>query len=50
MRMSSANGGEVEDSQWDLFPQMMWIDPFLDDRATYFFQFSHDYNQKIVVY
>ncbi|KAK6102780.1 Alcohol dehydrogenase transcription factor Myb/SANT-like family protein [Brugia pahangi] len=36
IRMSSANGGEVEESQWDLFPQMMWIDPFLDDRATHY--------------
>ncbi|VDN05385.1 unnamed protein product [Thelazia callipaeda] len=36
MRMSNANGGEVEESQWDLFPQMMWIDPFLDDRATHY--------------
>lgn len=35
MRMSSANGAEVDESQWDLFPQMMWIDPFLDDRATF---------------
>uniref|UniRef100_A0A8R1TKY4 MADF domain-containing protein n=1 Tax=Onchocerca volvulus TaxID=6282 RepID=A0A8R1TKY4_ONCVO len=36
IRMSSANGSEVEESQWDLFPQMMWIDPFLDDRATHY--------------
>ncbi|MCP9262329.1 Oligoribonuclease, mitochondrial [Dirofilaria immitis] len=36
IRMSSANGGEVEESQWDLFPQMVWIDPFLDDRATHY--------------
>lgn len=37
MRMSNGAGGgmEVEESQWELFPQMMWIDPFLDDRATH---------------
>lgn len=34
IRMSSVTGGEVEESQWDLFPQMAWIDPYLDDRAT----------------
>lgn len=34
MRMSNAASGEADESQWDLFPQMMWIDPFLDDRAT----------------
>lgn len=34
MRMSNASDGVAEESQWDLFPQMMWIDPFLDDRAT----------------
>ncbi|VDD85862.1 unnamed protein product [Enterobius vermicularis] len=33
MRMSNVSG-ETDESQWDLFPQMMWIDPFLDDRAT----------------
>ncbi|VDN55242.1 unnamed protein product [Dracunculus medinensis] len=35
IRMSSVTGGEVEESQWDLFPQMAWIDPYLDDRATH---------------
>uniref|UniRef100_A0A915AK87 MADF domain-containing protein n=1 Tax=Parascaris univalens TaxID=6257 RepID=A0A915AK87_PARUN len=35
MRMSNAASGEADESQWDLFPQMMWIDPFLDDRATH---------------
>ncbi|MFH4984078.1 hypothetical protein AB6A40_010787 [Gnathostoma spinigerum] len=35
MRMSATGGGDADDSQWDLFPQMQWIDPFLDDRATH---------------
>ncbi|VDN32558.1 unnamed protein product [Gongylonema pulchrum] len=41
--MSSGNGGEMEESQWDLFPQMIWIDPYLDDRAT---QYSRNVKRK----
>ncbi|VDN21646.1 unnamed protein product [Gongylonema pulchrum] len=41
--MSSGNGGEMEESQWDLFPQMIWIDPYLDDRAT---QYSKNVKRK----
>uniref|UniRef100_A0A0N5AZ76 Alcohol dehydrogenase transcription factor myb/sant-like protein n=1 Tax=Syphacia muris TaxID=451379 RepID=A0A0N5AZ76_9BILA len=33
IRMSNVSG-ETDESQWELFPQMMWIDPYLDDRAT----------------
>lgn len=36
MKMSRMSGGGADVSQWELFPQMIWIDPFLDDRATYY--------------